>query len=234
MGLQESKMNKVATEKPAKESQVSTPEPANKILFALHEVMSKVGYVQKKDRNDFQHYNYAGEAALLETLRPAMVEAGLILIPSGTERAEIDQYGITNVTVEYTLAHKDGEVWPDKIRAYGAGGDKNKNGVGDKGLYKALTGANKYLLFKLFQIETGDDPEIPNAQDKGDVKDEAPAHITPAQLKELNALIRETATDVPAFCKHFKWNSLKEIPSDHFKQAKHALETKKARRGTKK
>ena len=142
------------------------PEPGSKILFALHEVMGKVGYIQKKSRNDFQKYNYAGEADLLETLRPAMVEAGLILIPSGQERSEIDQHGITSVTVEYTLAHKDGEVWPEKIRAYGAGGDKNKNGVGDKGLYKALTGANKYLLFKLFQIETGDDPEVTNEQEK--------------------------------------------------------------------
>jgi hypothetical protein len=50
-------------------------------------------------------------------------------------------------------------VWPHKVRAIGTGNDKNKNGVGDKGTYKALTGANKYLLFKLFQIETGDDPE---------------------------------------------------------------------------
>ena len=44
------------------------------------------------------------------------------------------------------------------IIAAGCGGDRNKNGVGDKGLYKALTGANKYMLFKLFQIETGNDP----------------------------------------------------------------------------
>jgi hypothetical protein len=61
--------------------------------------------------------------------------------------------------MEYTLIHKDGDIWPSVICAAGQGGDKNKNGVGDKGLYKAITGANKYLLFKLFQIETGDDPE---------------------------------------------------------------------------
>jgi hypothetical protein len=130
-----------------------------KIAQALHQVMMSVGYVQKTGKNNFHGYKYAGEADLLEKLRPAMLDAGLLLIPSIQSVSPIDDHGITTVQMEYTLVHKDGEVWPHKIGAAGAGGDKNKNGVGDKGLYKAITGANKYLLFKLFQIETGDDPE---------------------------------------------------------------------------
>lgn len=130
-----------------------------KIAAALHEVMSKVGYVQKTGKNSFHGYKYAGEADLLAVLRPAMVDAGLLLIPSVADHSPIDEHGNKDVVIEYTLAHKDGDVWPHKIRAIGTGNDRNKNGVGDKGTYKALTGANKYLLFKLFQIETGDDPE---------------------------------------------------------------------------
>lgn len=130
-----------------------------KIAAALHEVMSKVGYVKKTGRNSFHNYKYAGEADLLAVLRPVMVEAGLLLIPSVVDHSPIDEHGNKDVVIEYTLAHKDGDVWPHKVRAIGTGNDKNKNGVGDKGTYKALTGANKYLLFKLFQIETGDDPE---------------------------------------------------------------------------
>lgn len=121
--------------------------------------MSSVSYVQKTGKNAFHGYKYAGEADLLEKLRPAMLDAGLLLIPSIKCVSPIDEHGVTTVQMEYTLMHKDGDVWPDKICAAGQGGDKNKNGVGDKGLYKAITGANKYLLFKLFQIETGDDPE---------------------------------------------------------------------------
>lgn len=130
-----------------------------KITAALHEVMAKVGYVQKTGKNTFHGYKYAGEADLLAVLRPAMVEAGLLLIPSVADHSPIDEHGNKDVVIEYTLAHRDGDVWPHKIRAIGTGNDRNKNGVGDKGTYKALTGANKYLLFKLFQIETGDDPE---------------------------------------------------------------------------
>lgn len=131
-----------------------------KITTALHEVMQKCAYVQKSGQNKFHNYRYAGEADLLAVLRPAMVEAGLLLLPSVTQATGPDEYGNTTVRIEYTLAHKDGEVWPEKIVAMGCGNDKNsKGGIGDKGTYKAITGANKYLLFKLFQIETGDEPE---------------------------------------------------------------------------
>ena len=142
------------------EPMMATYPPA--IAKALHQVMTKVGYVQKKDRNDFQKYNYAGEGALLDVLRPAMVEAGLVLIPSVETLSEVDQYGNVSVRIAYTLAHSSGEVWPDKIYAVGKGNDKNsKGGVGDKGAYKAITGANKYLL-KLhdgYVVETVGIPE---------------------------------------------------------------------------
>jgi hypothetical protein len=135
-------------------------ERSKKILTALNNVMAKVSYVQKNGENKFHGYRYASEADLLEKLRPVMIEEGLILIPSVEMVRPIDDFGNTVVDMKYTLAHKDGDVWPEPIRISGCGNDRNKSGnVGDKGVYKAITGANKYLLFKLFQIETGDDPE---------------------------------------------------------------------------
>lgn len=140
-----------------------TPEenlsPEAIILRAMNAVMDEVDYVQKKGENDFHGYKYATEADVLARLRPAMVKHGLILLPSVQQVSAVDQYGNTTVSIHYTLAHTSGAVWPQPIIAAGCGNDKNKSGIGDKGLYKALTGANKYLLFKLFQIETGNDPE---------------------------------------------------------------------------
>tara|TARA_R110000824_G_scaffold149861_2_gene320244 strand:+ start:4112 stop:4768 length:657 start_codon:yes stop_codon:yes gene_type:complete len=147
------------------------------ILVALHEVMEAVGYVEKKSKNDFHNYSYASEEDLLTVLRPAMVKAGLMILPSTKQVVEIDKHGNTFVQVEYTLCHKDGSVWPEKLHGYGCGNDRNKNGVGDKGLYKALTGANKYMLFKTFQIATGNDPEQ---------FDEAPEVISDEQREEMN------------------------------------------------
>lgn len=143
------------------QTQTTEPvEPLTQIIRALNAVMQEVDYVQKSGSNDFHNYKYASEADVLDRLRPSMVKHGLVLIPSIAQVSNIDAYGNTTVTVQYTLAHIGGAVWPEKIVAAGCGGDKNRNGVGDKGLYKAITGANKYLLFKLFQIETGnDEPE---------------------------------------------------------------------------
>lgn len=131
------------------------------ILKALDQVWNEVSHAPKDATNDFHHYDYTSEQGVLKVLRPAILKAGLLLIPSGKDVSPIDLNGNTFVTVDYTLAHKDGHIWPDKITFFGCGNDRAGNGkVGDKGVYKALTGANKYLLFKLFQIATGDDPEV--------------------------------------------------------------------------
>jgi ERF superfamily len=131
-----------------------------KIATALHNVMVKVTYIQKGSENKFHGYKYVSEADLLEKLRPALIEEGLILIPSVDMVRPLDEHGNTIVDMKYEIVHKDGDIWPHPIRISGCGNDRAKNGVvGDKGIYKAITGANKYFLFKLFQIETGDDPE---------------------------------------------------------------------------
>ncbi|WP_316176186.1 ERF family protein [Bradyrhizobium sp. SZCCHNRI1073] len=158
-----------------------------KIAQALHQVMSKVSYVQKSGKNAFHGYKYAGEADLLEKLRPAMLEAGLLLIPSIKSVSPIDEHGVTTVQMEYTLVHKDGDIWPNVICAAGQGGDKNKNGVGDKGLYKAITGANKYLLFKLFQIETGDDPEMDTEERSGRLAKKDAKEVYAKLQQEMNS-----------------------------------------------
>jgi hypothetical protein len=183
--------------------------PTAKIAKALHAVMAKVSYVQKDGKNSFHGYKYASEAALLAALRPAMIEEGIFFIPSISMVKPIDDHGNTHVEMEYTLVHKDGEVWPYNIRAAGMGNDRSKNGaVGDKGVYKAITGANKYLLFKMFQIETGDDPE--NETHEVPAPSPAPTKAAPPSpptepaaddLKTYLAVIKlglDTATDEKA------------------------------------
>lgn len=185
-----------------------TPEenlsPEAIILRAMNMVMSEVDYVQKKGENDFHGYKYATEADVLARLRPAMVKHGLILIPSVQQVSAVDQYGNTTVSIHYTLAHVSGAVWPQPVIAAGAGNDRNKNGIGDKGLYKALTGANKYLLFKLFQIETGNDAEEP----QGD-RDREAANQTARQFYMEGGKIAISKADTTADLKAW-WKNEEE------------------------
>lgn len=125
--------------------------------------MKEVGYVQKAGHNDFQNYKYATEADAIKSIRPAMLKHGLCMIPS-VESVSTDPHGNTNVIMLYRIFDEEGNYI--SFRAAGSGNDRNKNGVGDKGIYKALTGASKYALLKTFLMETGDDPEIPNEQEK--------------------------------------------------------------------
>lgn len=126
-------------------------------------VMKEVGYVQKAGHNDFQNYRYATEADAIKAIRPAMLNHGLCMIPS-VESVNQDEYGNTNVIMLYRIFDEEGNFL--SFRAAGSGNDKNSKGVGDKGIYKALTGASKYALLKTFLMETGDDPEVPNEQEK--------------------------------------------------------------------
>jgi len=129
-----------------------------KVAKKVLAVMGAVRYVQKDGKNDFHKYNYASEAALLNALRKHMIENGLILVPNVVEYQV--NAGMTSELVEYTLIDADsGEEI--KFKILGQGQDK-----GDKGAYKAATGANKYALMKLFQIATGDDPEADTETDK--------------------------------------------------------------------
>lgn len=127
------------------------------LLTALQAAALQVGYVQKKGRNDFQNYNYVTESDVVAQTREALLDNDIVMIPS-VESVSHDEYGNTNIIVLYTVHHTaSGQSLTFKMA--GAGNDRNSKGVGDKGIYKALTGCNKYALLKALQLATGDDPE---------------------------------------------------------------------------
>jgi hypothetical protein len=157
-----SNLEKVNPSDVAETTALSQSGVAN-ISKKLIAVMREVGYVQKAGHNDFQNYKYATEADAIKSIRPAMLKHGLCMIPS-VESITQDEWGNTNVLMHYRIFDEEGNFL--SFRAAGSGNDKNSKGVGDKGIYKALTGASKYALLKTFLMETGDDPEVPNEQEK--------------------------------------------------------------------
>ena len=117
----------------------------------LAKIMSEIGYVAKRGRNEFHKYDYATEADIVVAVRDKLAEHNVMLFPSATE---IRREGtLTTAIFEFAFVDGDtGATWSSLWA--GTGEDK-----GDKGLYKAYTGALKYFLSKTFQIPTGDDPE---------------------------------------------------------------------------
>lgn len=159
------------------------------IYSKVGKVMSQVSRVPKNGYNSFHKYNYTTESDLTESIRPILLEAGLAFFSNVLEQDREGEF--TKVKMEFTLADiETGEVLTSIY--WGEGQDK-----GDKGLYKAYTGATKYFLMKTFLIPTGDDPEADNTTDEHNSK-QAPKQTNKQQLaseKQLN-LINKLMTDV--------------------------------------
>jgi hypothetical protein len=98
------------------------------------------------------------------------------MIPS-VESISHDEHGNTHISVRYDVYHESGETLSFVMA--GSGNDRNSKGVGDKGIYKALTGCNKYALLKAMQLATGDDPEEEKAEPKAKVETKAEPKVEP-------------------------------------------------------
>jgi hypothetical protein len=148
------------------------PKPKS-LVTKLTEVQASISGVVKTGYNDFQKYSYAEEAAIVSACRDELAKRSIMIIPS-IERVAHDG---TLTTIETSYTFCDGETGEQFVTKWaGTGSDKQ-----DKGLYKAITGSQKYLLLKTFLIPTGengvaDDPEHPARQ----VVDDIPRTPPPA------------------------------------------------------
>lgn len=172
------------------------------IYAALLSVYEAVEYIQKTKTGPatMGAYKYAGEADVIAAIRPAMVEAGIVVYPLGISivsqeerigEAKASKYPgsepkppsvSTHVLALYTFrfAHDSG-TFIDAC-ALGEGLD-----VGDKAAYKAATGAFKYALRQTFCVEVGNDPDDkPSDQIRAEVQQKqaaiAPVIAAPLQM----------------------------------------------------
>lgn len=122
--------------------------------------MAEVERIGKDKTNSFHGYNYASEQAIKEALHPLLVKHGVVPIFDFSEvkreiytTAKGQRGAITDLTVAYKFYDMEtGEFVGGTFVGTGDDG-------ADKGTYKAITGAIKYILTSTFLIPTGDDPE---------------------------------------------------------------------------
>lgn len=163
----------------------------------LAEVMAAVGRVPKNGWNDFHKYHYATEADIAEALRSELAARSVTLVPSvesyevrelPSKKADKDSRYVTFLSMTFTF--EDGETGQRIEKKWlGAGEDS-----GDKGVYKAMTGAEKYFLLKTFLVPTGDDPESDGKKPQPKVKVEthAPATDTTRAAPDGAEFIKKT------------------------------------------
>lgn len=139
----------------------------SQLVRKLAKVMSDVKRVPKNGYNSFSKYNYATESDIAEKVRESLSEQNVVMLPDveeHTTREHVNRKGYTEyiATVMVKFTFIDGDTGENlSIHCAGEGQDP-----GDKAIYKAITGAQKYALMKAFMIPTGDDPEADSVPDK--------------------------------------------------------------------
>jgi hypothetical protein len=155
---------------PAKPAAEATPlDPKMGLVNKLVAIMGELGSVPKEGFNSAQKYRFVRESDVVEKLVPLLARYHVYLHTTVSEyRHEAlyqTQSGMTmwcdTVFMVGTWIDGDsGEVLP-AATFVGTGAD-----TGDKAVFKAQTGAEKYLLLKSLLISTGDDPEGDEKVDK--------------------------------------------------------------------
>lgn len=141
-------------------AEMMKPKPTERALFyqKLHAINAELRIVEKKGRNDFHKYSYAREEDFLSVLRPLLDKHNIVIDVSCVEENRDGM--MSRVKLLYTITDAETGFSIERYW-FGYGEDK-----ADKGIYKAYTGANKYFLYKFFQIPTSDDPEGDVTTDK--------------------------------------------------------------------
>lgn len=164
------------------------PTGISSVYKKIHECMKELSFIEKDKKNTFHNYTYASEEAIKKAVHEQLVKNRLLFSVSmeecnvtETKTKKGDPTRITNVKINYCFI--DIETG-DKMCGsfYGTGEDAL-----DKGTYKALTGAIKYILTSTFLIPTGDDPENEKNETKPETKQQAKDEkkwITDGQTKK--------------------------------------------------
>lgn len=131
----------------------------------LHEKMleaaKELNYLAKTGHNSNQHYDYVEEAEVKRAVRDALYKRGVLVTfgiqninstPSTTAKGTVTF--LTQVVANIAFIDAEDPGQRIDVAVPGQGMDQ-----GDKGVYKAMTGAIKYALLNNFMIPSGDDPE---------------------------------------------------------------------------
>lgn len=161
------------------------------LVKKLAKVMQEVKYIEKKGFNKFNNYKYATESDVAERVREVLAEQNVIMLPDVVEhttREHLNRKGHTEyiATVKVKFTFIDGDSGEElSIHSAGEGQD-----AGDKAVYKAITGAQKYALMKAFMIPTGDDPEADSGTDESNTGNQGKQKATDAQLDFVSKLLK--------------------------------------------
>lgn len=136
-----------------------------KLATKLSKIMGEIKKIDKNGKNNQQHYEYVTEADITAIVGNKLSEKNVQVLwdckDQSVREVKTKNGSMLINCAWYNVEVVDGDTgYSIVVNAYGEGSD-----YGDKGSYKAFTGAQKYFYMKLFNISTGDDPEKDNSNE---------------------------------------------------------------------
>jgi hypothetical protein len=151
-----------------------------------------------------------------------LAELGVIVIPKLDSIAHERGEGagqLTRVVMSYSFMDAE-SAEQITVRVAGEGLDP-----GDKGPYKAMTGALKYALMQSLLLASGDDPEDERRDGSA-----AAATISAEDARYLRRLLTETGTELERMLAYYKIDALEQMTPAIYRRAVDALRRKRALR----
>src|ERR1017187_2365791 len=199
----------------------------------LAEVRRRISYIQKRGHNERFNYSYVTAADIAGAVGDALAELEVVVIPRlesisheniSPNQGYYDR--LTRVVMTYTFMDVN-SAEELTVKMPGEGQDP-----GDKGPYKAMTGALKYALLQSFLIATGDDPEDEGADGgqhaAGNGNGGLDQVISTEQAGQIYELIEQTGTDVTKILEYFKFSKIEEMTTGVYGRAVQVLKGKQA------
>lgn len=153
----------------------STGKPG--IIKKLTDAMGAIERLKKEGHNKQFDYTFVREADVVDAVRKEFSARSILMVPrimkcDLTPVNSTKGSGGTQCYMEVNFEFTDGDT--GEILEVMMPGMAVDFGVGDKSIYKALSGATKYVLLKLLLIATGDDDPESTTGERAPDKKKAP------------------------------------------------------------
>lgn len=172
-------------------------ETSKNIHQRMHAVMATIGYVQKEDKQVNGQYRFVGHDAVTAKVRGALLEHGILTIPTVTKH--VQDGNRTEVDMTIAFVNVDDPQDRIEVQAFGYGIDPQ-----DKGPGKAVSYAVKYAYLKAFALETGDDPERDSIDHEPAKKPNTATQVAHDEFDRMppdeQQFLREKAMELIALC----------------------------------
>lgn len=154
------------------------------LLQKLLEIRKAMPFLKKEAVNQGQGFNYVSSSQVLGIFREKADELGVLIVPRVTNGTcgEKGKQLLVELYIDYEVVNVEDPKDKINIPFYAQGLD-----MGEKGVGKALTYGEKYLILKLFNVPT--DKDDPDAGAKpSTTSTDVPAGPDEATVKFLEAM----------------------------------------------